>query len=151
MNIRKASLSDLDLIFTMEKRIFHNPWVKTSIRQELNRKNKSLNLIGELDEGEAIGYFFAHLVENEAHILNLALDIPYQNKGLGKQFLKKILDEYLQFADVFLEVKRSNFPAINLYLHFEFEEIDIREGYYSDGEDAVIMVKKVKAHGLVSS
>ena len=81
MNIRKASLSDLDLIFTMEKRIFHDPWVKTSIRQELNRKNKSLNLIGELVEGEAIGYFFAHLVENEAHILNLALDIPYQNKG----------------------------------------------------------------------
>ena len=134
----------------MEKRIFHYPWVKTSIREELNRKNKSLNLIGELGD-EAIGYFFAHLIENEAHILNLALDIPYQNKGLGKQFLKQILDEYLQFADVFLEVKRSNFPAINLYLHFGFEEVNIREGYYSDGEDAVIMVKKVKAHGLVSS
>ena len=135
----------------MEKRIFHNPWVKTSIRKELNRKNKSLNLIGELGGGKAIGYFFAHLVENQAHILNLALDIPYQNKGLGKQFLKKILDKHLQFVDVFLEVKRSNFPAINLYLHFGFEEIDIREEYYSDGEDAVIMVKKVKVYGLVPS
>ena len=61
------------------------------------------------------------------------------------------MDEYLQYADVFLEVKRSNFPAINLYLHFGFEEIDIREEYYSDGEDAVIMVKKVKVHGLVPS
>jgi len=98
-----------------------------------------------------MGYFFAHLVENEAHILNIALDVPFQNKGYGKQFLKKILDEYLQYADVFLEVKRSNFPAINLYLHFGFEEIDIREEYYSDGEDAVIMVKKVKVHGLVPS
>ncbi len=150
MNIRNADLSDLDLIYNMEKRIFSDPWAKASIGVELSRMDHSLNLIAEL-EGKSIGYFFAHLVENEAHILNLALDVPFQNKGFGKEFLKKILDEYLQFADVFLEVKRSNFPAINLYLHYGFEEIDIREDYYSDGEDAVIMVKKVKTHGLVSS
>lgn len=51
---------------------------------------------------------------------------------------------------MYLEVKRSNFPAINLYLNFGFEEIDIRNEYYSDGEDAVIMVKKEKQYGLVS-
>ena len=150
MKIRRAILADLDMIVEMENRIFKNPWANGSIGVELARKENTLNLIAELD-GKPMGYFFAHLVENEAHILNIALDVPFQNKGYGKQFLKKILDEYLQYADVFLEVKRSNFPAINLYLHFGFEEIDIREEYYSDGEDAVIMVKKVKVHGLVPS
>ena len=87
----------------------------------------------------------------ERYILNIAIDISFQHQGYGNQFLDQILENYLQFADVYLEVKRSNFPAINLYLNFGFEEIDIRNEYYSDGEDAVIMVKKEKTHGLVSS
>ena len=91
------------------------------------------------------------MVEDEAHILNIAIDVPHQHKGYGNEFLERILDKHLQYADVFLEVKRTNFPAINLYLNFGFEEIDIRKEYYSDGEDAVIMVKRVKTHGLVSS
>ena len=85
------------------------------------------------------------------HILNIAIDLTYQHQGYGKQFFNKILENYLQYADVYLEVKRSNFPAINLYLNFGFEEIDIREEYYANGEDAVIMVKREKTHGLVSS
>ncbi len=150
MKLRKATLKDLDPIYEMEKRIFNDPWAKDSIREELKKTDHSLNLVSEMDD-KIIGYFFAHLVAGEAHILNLAINVAYQHQGLGKQFLKKILENYLQYADVFLEVKRSNFPAINLYLHFGFEEINIREGYYADGEDAVIMVKKVKSHGLVSS
>ena len=59
------------------------------------------------------------------------------------------MKKYLKEADVFLEVKRTNFPAINLYLSFGFEEIDIRQGYYTDGQDAVIMSRKVYHHGVV--
>jgi len=110
----------------------------------------ALNLVAELDQ-KIIGYFFAHLLDNEVHILNIAIDVTYQHQGYGNQFFRKILENYLQYADVYLEVKRSNFPAINLYLNFGFEEIDIREAYYANGEDAVIMVKREKTHGLVSS
>ena len=66
-------------------------------------------------------------------------------------FLNKIINKYLKEADVFLEVKRTNFPAINLYLSFGFEEINIRKKYYSDGEDALEMVKKMNSYDLVSS
>jgi len=148
--IRKATLKDLDLIYDMEKRIFNDSWSQESIQEELTREDHSLNLLCEINN-EIIGYFFAHFVEDEVRILNIAIDVAYQHQGYGKQFLQKILENYLQYADVFLEVKRTNFPAINLYLNFGFEEIGIREGYYTDGEDAVIMVKKVKSHGLVSS
>ena len=96
-----------------------------------------------------MGYFFSHIVKDEVHILNIAIDIPFQHQGLGKQLLDKIMKKYLKEADVFLEVKRTNFPAINLYLSFGFEEIDIRQGYYTDGQDAVIMARKVNHYGLV--
>ena len=150
MKIRSATLKDSVPIQKMEGRIFKNPWSNKSIRNELKRDRYSLNLVAEIDK-KIIGYFFAHLLENEVHILNIAIDVTYQHQGYGKQFFNKILENYLQYADVYLEVKRSNFPAINLYLNFGFEEIDIREAYYANGEDAVIMVKREKTHGLVSS
>ena len=150
MKIRRATLSDLVSIQKMEERIFNNPWSNKSIRNELKRDMNALILVAEMDQN-IIGYFFAHLLDNEVHILNIAIDVTYQHQGYGNQFFRKILENYLQYADVYLEVKRSNFPAINLYLNFGFEEIDIREAYYANGEDAVIMVKREKTHGLVSS
>ncbi len=149
MKIRKATSKDLVSIQKMEGRIFNNPWSNKSIRNELKRDRNSLNLVAEMDQ-KIIGYFFAHLLDNEIHILNIAIDVTYQHQGYGKQFFKEILENYLQYGDVYLEVKQSNFPAINLYLNFGFEEIDIREAYYADGEDAVIMVKREKTYGLVS-
>ena len=149
MKIRKATSKDLVSIQKMEGRIFNNPWSNKSIRNELKRGGNSLNLVAEMDQ-KIIGYFFAHLLDNEIHILNIAIDVTYQHQGYGKQFFKEILENYLQYGDVYLEVKQSNFPAINLYLNFGFEEIDIREAYYADGEDAVIMVKREKTYGLVS-
>jgi ribosomal-protein-alanine N-acetyltransferase len=149
VKIRKATSKDLVSIQKMEGRIFNNPWSNKSIRNELKRDRNSLNLVAEMDQ-KIIGYFFAHLLDNEIHILNIAIDVTYQHQGYGKQFFKEILENYLQYGDVYLEVKQSNFPAINLYLNFGFEEIDIREAYYADGEDAVIMVKREKTYGLVS-
>ena len=149
MKIRKATSKDLVSIQKMEGRIFNNPWSNKSIRNELKRDRNSLNLVAEMDQ-KIIGYFFAHLLDNEIHILNIAIDVTYQHQGYGKQFFKEIIENYLQYGDVYLEVKQSNFPAINLYLNFGFEEIDIREAYYADGEDAVIMVKREKTYGLVS-
>lgn len=149
-SIRKAVFLDLENIFEMEKRIFKQHWIKESINQELIKSSNNLNIVAEIN-GEIIGYFFSHIFKNEAHILNLAIDIPFQHQGLGKQFLSKIVNEYLKDVNVFLEVKRSNFPAINLYLSFGFEEINIRESYYSDGEDAIEMVKKVNRYELVST
>lgn len=149
MKIRRATSKDLVSIQKMEGRIFNNPWSNKSIRNELKRDRNSLNLVAEMDQ-KIIGYFFAHLLDNEIHILNIAIDVTYQHQGYGKQFFKEIIENYLQYGDVYLEVKQSNFPAINLYLNFGFEEIDIREAYYADGEDAVIMVKREKTYGLVS-
>ena len=148
MKIRKANLSDLSLIHQIEKRVFSDSWTKELIKQELIKSSNALIIISEIN-GKVMGYFFSHIFKDEVHILNIAIDIPFQHQGLGKQLLDKIMKKYLKEADVFLEVKRTNFPAINLYLSFGFEEIDIRQGYYTDGQDAVIMSRKVYHHGMV--
>ena len=142
MTIRYASSNDFDRIFEIEKRVFSNPWSKESIKKELDNYSKSLNLISEID-GQLMGYFFSHMISNEVHILNIAIDVSFQHRGNGEVFFNQIFKKYLEYANVFLEVKRTNLPAINLYHKFGFEEIDIRKMYYSDGQDALVMSKKV--------
>ena len=41
-----------------------------------------------------------------------------------------------------LEVRVSNTAARSLYAHYDYMELNIRKGYYSDnGEDALVMCK----------
>ena len=142
MKIRYAQLSDISKIYDIEKKVFVNSWEKDSIFEELKRKNNSINLVCELDKN-LIGYFFSHKIGEEIHILNLAIDVEFQHQGNGKEFFYMIYKNYLKNANVYLEVKRTNFPAINLYHDFGFEGIDIRKKYYYDGEDALVMCKKM--------
>ena len=142
MKIREAKINDLDKIYDIEKRVFSNPWSKQSIKNELNRISYSSNFIFEKND-HLIGYCFSHIIDKEVHILNMAIDIPYQHRGNGKEFFNLIFKEYMEYANVFLEVKKTNFPAINLYLNFGFKEIDRRKMYYSDGQDAIVMSRIV--------
>jgi len=142
MKIREAKVNDLDKIYDIEKRVFSNPWSKQSIKNELNRISCSSNFISKKND-HLIGYCFSHIIDKEVHILNMAIDIPYQHRGNGKEFFNLIFKEYLEFANVFLEVKKTNFPAINLYLNFGFEEIDRKKMYYSDGQEAIVMSRIV--------
>ena len=142
MKIREAKVNDLDKIYDIEKRVFSNPWSKQSIKNELSRISYSSNFIFEKND-HLIGYCFSHIIDKEVHILNMAIDIPYQHRGNGKEFFNLIFKEYMEYANVFLEVKKTNFPAINLYLNFGFEEIDRKRMYYSDGQDAIVMSRIV--------
>jgi len=96
-----------------------------------------------------IGYIFSHVVDDDVQILNIAIDIPFQHKGYGEQLLSNFLDQFNADSSIHLEVRKSNFPAINLYLKFWFHETGTRKGYYSDGEDAIIMQRNSLIHGLV--
>lgn len=100
-------------------------------------------------EDRVIGYIFLHKTREEAQILNIAVDIPYQHRGLGYKLIDNVLKNYFESIDVYLEVNRTNFPAINLYLKQGFKEIGICEKYYEDGEDAMLMVKQAIIHGMV--
>ena len=80
----------------------------------------------------------------------LLYQLSYKGIRINEVFnVKSQINQHLKDANVFLEVKRTNFPAVNLYLSFGFQEINIRKDYYSDGEDAIEMVKKVNNYGMV--
>ena len=89
------------------------------------------------------------IIFNEGHIINFAIDTQFQHQGFGKFLLKKSLAILNGNTNVFLEVKEANLPAIKLYTDLGFEEIHKKDRYYSDGSNAIFMLKKNKKHGLV--
>ena len=78
-----------------------------------------------------------------------AQTIIHQHQGYGEKLLYHVMDKLDEYSSIFLEVRKSNFPAINLYLKFGFSELGIREKYYNDGEDAIIMKREFLTHGVV--
>ena len=146
--IRIATLNDLADILSIEKKVFKHPWSKEQLSWELNSQPVTENHV-MIARGNMIGYLFSHVVDDDVQILNIAIDIPFQHKGYGEQLLSYFLDQFNTDISIHLEVRKSNFPAINLYLKFGFHETGTRKGYYSDGEDAIIMQRYSLIHGLV--
>lgn len=145
--IRRARMDDLDSIVSIENRVFREPWTKEQLSYEL--KQLSGKIVNVIEEKDIIGYIMVQKVRNEAQILNIAIDISYQCRGRGKKLLKYTLDELGSETDVFLEVRESNLQAIKLYSDFNFEDIGLRQTYYSDGENALIMHRIVETYGVV--
>jgi len=146
--IRIATSNDLVDILSIEKKVFKHPWSKEQLSWELNSQPAAENYV-MIARGNMIGYLFSHVVDDDVQILNIAIDIPFQHKGYGEQLLSYFLDQFNTDSSIHLEVRKSNFPAINLYLKFGFHETGTRKGYYSDGEDAIIMQRYSLIHGLV--
>lgn len=146
--IRIATLNDLADILSIEKKVFKHPWSKEQLSWELNSQPAAENYV-MIARGNMIGYLFSHVVDDDVQILNIAIDIPFQHKGYGEQLLSYFLDQFNTDSSIHLEVRKSNFPAINLYLKFGFHETGTRKGYYADGEDAIIMQRYSLIHGLV--
>ena len=148
MNIRTAELEDLNKIYSIEKKVFNDYWSLDLIKSEIIEKKYSRVTVLELKK-KIIGYIFQRKIYDENHIINLAIDIPYQHKGYGRFLLMKILEKDSNDTNVFLEVKEANLPAVKLYIDLGFEEVDRKERYYSDGSNAIFMLRKNKKYGLV--
>ena len=139
MIIRASEETDLVRILEIEKSVFPNSaWTRAMISDELtlNVDRKTWAIDSNIELG---GYCMLRYGPNEVHLVNMAVDPSLQKMGIGKKLLIHFLDNIPKDSSAYLEVKRGNFPAIKLYLNAGFKDIAIREDYYPDGEDAIVM------------
>ena len=98
---------------------------------------------GARANGKLIGFLILHAVLDEIHILNFGVHPDSRGKGVGKGLLRHILcsvNEERGSAWATLEVRKSNLIAQKLYQSFGFNEVAIRQRYYTDDqEDAYVL------------
>jgi ribosomal-protein-alanine N-acetyltransferase len=81
----------------------------------------------------------------KGHVVSIAVLPQSRRKGVAQAIINRALDgmRFYKAKLGFLEVRVTNEPAISLYKKLGFEVTRTNNGYYSDGEDAYVMTKKL--------
>lgn len=137
--IEELSYKYVDDIYSIGKLSLEEAWEKTSISKEVT--NDMAKYFVAVHENKAIGFAGMWIIAGEADVTNIAVHPSYRKKGVGLLVTTALLDycKNNSISSITLEVRASNMPAINLYKKLGFKEEGIRKGFYSDGEDALIM------------
>ncbi len=140
VRIYLMSEDDLGAVHEIESRIFPQPWSVNLFRGELLKPDKRVYLSAKIDD-KLVGYAGLMLVDGEAHITTMAVDVPYRGRRIGSLLALRIIEIAIlkRVHWLTLEVRESNDAAQQLYKKFGFKQIGIRQKYYADGENAVIM------------
>ncbi len=145
INLRRAKESDIEKVFEIEKESFKEPWSKSAFLSELMLPS-DIALFYVAEENEEIkGYLLLHLFEEGVHIINIAVKKSERRKGIGTMMLKKAEEVALSknIPLLVLEVRESNIPAINLYRKSGFYTLRVLKNYYTNKENALLMVKEL--------
>lgn len=142
---------DIDRVLAIEQASFSMPWSKNLFLSEFRSPSVSTLLVSlenNTPTRSVTGYIVFWNVEDEMHILNLAVVPERRRQGISRQLvLAAIKRAYAKGARrAFLEVRASNDAARKLYSNLGFTGSSIRRDYYdSPIEDALIMTLEVGA------
>jgi len=148
-NIRTVRQDDIDAISLLEESSFNDPYPSYFL-SELARDNPETFLVFTLNN-EIIGYGVVDHWEDHDHLISIAVRPDSRRKGLGEALLVELEKRLSKERPLRLEVRQNNLAAIQLYLKRGFTKIGLVEGYYADGENAIIMEKRLVKEPLVES
>ena len=129
MHYRSMRAADLPGVAKLEKELYAFPWSAGNFRDSLNAGYDCWTVC----HGETvIGYAVLMIALDEAHLLNIAVAADWQGQGVGRAFLRHMVDVARNAACgiVYLEVRPSNVAARHLYRTMGFQQIAIRPSYY---------------------
>lgn len=140
---------DVPGVVRLERQLFSDPWPEQVFYEDIVSPY-SYPFVIEWN-GTLAGYAILWVGVDEGHLTNIAVGKNYQRKAIAKQLLSYILQlaASLELAQIVLEVRPSNLPAIKLYESFGFERLTIRKGYYKNpAEDCLVMRKVLREEAV---
>jgi ribosomal-protein-alanine N-acetyltransferase len=128
----------LDDILEIEKESFPHPWTSEMLLS--SAKNNAVTFKVLTENKNVVGYYIISTISDETEVIEIAVRTQFRRKNWGKFMLADILKEAIAKKSkfIFLEARKSNTPALNLYKSFGFKEIVIRKNYYKI-EDAILL------------
>ena len=126
---------------------------------ELYESFPKVFLVAEVD-GKIAGYILCRIESGRSdfkrnpfsftkkgHVVSIAVLPEYRRRGIGSALMNEAMRGMIEYnaSECFLEVRITNEQAINLYNKVGFQIVNKLSDYYSDGEDAALMAKKLTA------
>ncbi len=118
-------------------------WPLEDLRSAL--ENTTYRLYALLKDEVCAGVLLIFEMPDSVDVMYIYTHPSYRKQGVALQLLEICeaeLKKENQAHKIFLEVRKDNYQAIQLYAAFQMKKIGIRKRYYKDGCDALIYVKE---------
>jgi ribosomal-protein-alanine N-acetyltransferase len=145
--LTRATPADIGALVALENRCFDWPWSRLSFEGEMNAPGADSRAAwATAAEGQAclIAYIFFRFIAEEVHIFRIAVDPAWRRRGAGARLVTACLESARGrgVSAAMLEVRRGNTEALKLYRKFGFQLAATRPGYYSDGHEDALILKR---------
>ena len=137
-------VSDTEQVEMIEKQIFSIPWSQKSF-EDACQSNDNIYLVCEMN-GQIAGYCGLWTVLGEGNITNMAVSGGFRRLGIAETLMKEMEKRGMSknVVTYFLEVRKSNEAAVNLYKKMGYVQIGVRKNFYEKPvEDALVMSKTI--------
>lgn len=132
----------LRAVLDIEEQVHPKPWTSGVFVSEIDLVRAGHRYYAvAFDDSTLVGYGGLMFVDDEAHVTNLAVDPTRRREGFGRRLMMHLIDVAVTegVSAMTLEVRVSNDAAICLYREFGFAPAGIRQRYYENTEDALVM------------
>ncbi|MBY9002571.1 MAG: GNAT family N-acetyltransferase [Candidatus Lokiarchaeota archaeon] len=153
--IRRCTLEDLEGVIEINEKELPEDYPYFFYKSILDNFNESFLIAVDIN-GNVVGYIMWRVekvpaidslkIINKGHLVSIAVIKGFRRLGISKALLTKSMEEIKKrvIDEFVLEVRVSNYAAINLYKKYNFSSQSIKYKYYRDGENAYFMVCKAK-------
>jgi ribosomal-protein-alanine N-acetyltransferase len=138
-NCARLGVGDLTEVMDLERLCFRTHWTREQFLLGLERG--AFHILGIRINGALLAYLAFSVIAGEMEVMNIATHQDHRRKGFAARLLGKALEiaRMKRAQQAFLEVRRSNLGAIDLYQKFGFIQVGTRKHYYPDNnEDALL-------------
>lgn len=133
---------DLAEMLPIERSSYPAPWTPGVFESEIDlaRRGERYYVVARR-QGRLVGYAGLMFAVGDAHVTNIAVATVARRSGVATRLLAELAWEAIarSCAALTLEVRASNAGAIELYRRFGFAPVGVRQRYYENVEDAVVM------------
>lgn len=158
--IRKCTLEDLEGVISVNEKELPEDYPYFFYKSVLDNYNESF-LVALNRHHKVVGYIMWRVekvpadnslkILNKGHLVSIAILKKWRRIGIATALLNESMKEIKKrrIHEYVLEVRVSNYSAINLYKKFGFFTKNIKYKYYRDGENAYYMIKDARENSEI--
>ncbi len=148
IHIRRATADDLEALCGIERECFTIEAFTKEQLAYLLENPKSLSLTAQIDNeiaGFIIGLIYEHDTRRTGHVYTIDVAVKHRRRGVGLRLLRELEQGFVEngVEICYLEARRGNVAALELYRKHGYIEADVLKDFYSEGVDGVRLMKKL--------
>lgn len=109
-------------------------------KKMFEESEQNISCFVAISDGVVIGFVTTLMGTFQHEILDIAVCNGFRRCGVATKLLDNVIDNAKSHGvkEIFLEVRKTNYPAISMYEKAGFQKIGERKKYYQNSEDAIL-------------